>query len=181
MAYKRNKALTPYCFPKQLSDKHGQQDINVLKVRLTQYPRWQTTLLEQKHTLSHHIFTSKHSITINKRAIDRRGRGLPPVECQGIYSPGLFSGPTTSRLTLCPRPILKGKKRPQQQQRNKPIIHYVVTLISNWRIQDNSFNEPVKLSHKLHQILHSFIKRTQLWSNCNKGEIPFINLHLSND
>ncbi len=129
MAYKRNKALTPYCFPKQLrSDKHGQQDINVLKVRLTQYPRWQTTLLEQKHTLSHHIFTSKHSITINKRAIDRRGRGLPPVECQGIYSPGLFSGPTTSRLTLCPRPILKGKKRQQQQQRNKPIIHYVVTV-----------------------------------------------------
>ncbi len=67
MAYKRNKALTPYRFPKQLrSDKHGQQDINVLKVRLTQYPRWQKTLLEQKHTLSHHIFTSKHSITINK-------------------------------------------------------------------------------------------------------------------
>ncbi len=78
MAYKITKALTPYCFPKQLrSYKHGQQDMNVLKVRLTQNQRWQTTLLEQK---THSVTPYIHQLAqyYNKQTSNRSKRQRAP-------------------------------------------------------------------------------------------------------
>ncbi len=72
MAYKRNKALTLYRLPKQLrSHKHGQQDINVLKVRLTQFQKWQQHSVGTENTLCHTTYSpastvSQQAITSNR-------------------------------------------------------------------------------------------------------------------
>ncbi len=78
MAYKRTKALTPYCFQKQLrSYKHGQQDINALKVRLKQYQRGQTTPLEQK-THCHTTYSPASTVSqlTNEQSIEEAESSL---------------------------------------------------------------------------------------------------------